>query len=187
VLDRLDAVVESVLAVVGEDGHRLLGQDGPVVHGEGGHVDGAAGDLDPGGQGVGHGVGAAEGGQQAGVGVDHPAGESVEDLGGEHGHEPGHGHQVDVVGGERLDDGGGERQPVGQVPGPVDHHRGDAGGGGPVEGGHSRPVGDDHRHRQTGVDDRLQVGAASRGQHSQLHARPHSSLPSAPILLRPSS
>ena len=50
--------------------HGHLGQDGPFVDGFGGHVHGAARDLDPGSQGVGHGVPALEGRQQRGMGVE---------------------------------------------------------------------------------------------------------------------
>ena len=165
-LDRLDAFVERVFVIALEDGHGLLGQDRPVVDLDGGDVDRAAGHLHAGGEGLGHGVGAPERRQQAGMGVDDPVGEGGEHRLGQHGHEPCHGHEIHVVGPQRLDDRSGEGDPVGQVFRPVHHGRRDAGGGGPVQGGHAGPVGDDDRHRQAGVDDRLQIGPAPRGQHS---------------------
>ena len=63
----------------------------------GGHVHRAAGDLHPVGQGIADGVGAREGRQQRGVGVEHPPAVHLEQAGAEHGHEAGHGHGLHAL------------------------------------------------------------------------------------------
>ena len=95
-LDRLDALVEGLDRVVGQDGHRLLGQDRAGVDLDGGDVHGAARDLDPVGSASSHRVPARERREQRRVGVQDPTRERLEDGLGEDGPEPGHGDEVDI-------------------------------------------------------------------------------------------
>ena len=78
-LDHLDPLVQGLDGVVGQDRHRLLGQDRPGVHLERGQVHRAPRHLHPGRQRVLHGVPAGEGRQQGRVGVEDPAAEGVVD------------------------------------------------------------------------------------------------------------
>ena len=171
-LDGLDALVEGVDGVVGEDGHRLLGHDRPGVHLEGGHVDGAPGDLHPVGQGVGHPVPAGERRQQGRVGVEDPPAERVEDGLVEDGAEAGHGHQVDLGLVQDVHDLLGVGHPIeirAEVL-PLDHPGVDAGPLGHLDGT-TRAVDDDDDHGQGPVEHGLENGPAPRGQHTDAHDR----------------
>src|SRR5688572_5146021 len=103
-LDVLDALVQGLDGVVGQDPHRLLGQDRSVVDLRGRHVHRAPGDLHPGVEGGLDGVPPLERRQQRRVGVDDVAGEHLEHGRSEDGAPAGHHHQVDVVLLEHLDD-----------------------------------------------------------------------------------
>ena len=72
-LDLLDALVQRLDGVAGQDRHRLLGQDRAGVDLERRDVHRAAGDLDAGGQRVLDRVPARERGQQRRMGVEDPA------------------------------------------------------------------------------------------------------------------
>ena len=147
-LDLLDALVQRVFGVAGQDGDGLLRQDRPVVDLFGGDVDGRAGDLDPERQRVAHRVPALERGQQRRVGVQHPTRERGRQRR-DHRAEPGHGHEIDAVGLQDLD----ELLPVGGAVeagsplGALDELAGDGVLGGDVERP-AGPVGDDHRDRE---------------------------------------
>ena len=100
-LDHLDALVQRLLGVAGEDRDHLLGQDRPGIHFEGGQVHGAARLGDTGGQGVTHPVPARERREQGGVGVQDPIGKGLVDGTRHDGAEARHGHQIDLVGHQR--------------------------------------------------------------------------------------
>ena len=78
VLDRVDPRVEARLVVVGQDRHRLLGDDRAAVERGVDEVDGGAGHPRAVGERIADGVGARERGQQRGMGVDDPPAERGE-------------------------------------------------------------------------------------------------------------
>ena len=176
-LDVLDPLVQRVDGVVGEHRHRFLGQDRPVVDLERGQVHGTAGDLHARGQRVVHRVPALERGQQrrmrvhdrvrdtrrgsAGRGsVPKPAmatrstsyfcSTSTTSLGVRGAVEVG-------AEGRALDELGRDARALRAL-----------------ECG-TRAIGDHHRDRQVGVDERLEDGAAARRQDPEAPAppRPH--------------
>src|SRR5260370_2935116 len=111
-LDFLDALVERLGSVVGQDRHGLLGEDRAVVEVERRNVDGAAGHLDAGRERVLDRVRALERPELGRMRVrDHSAVRVVDRML-EDGHEPGHGDEVDLVALERVDDPLGVRPPV---------------------------------------------------------------------------
>src|ERR1019366_2357763 len=152
-----DAFVQGGLGVVGQDGHRGLGQDRSDVHFQEGHVDGGARLGHTGGQGVVHGVPSREVREQRRMGVEDPTGEGVVDRLVEHGGEPGHHHDVDIGGHAGVGGGPGVPVPVEvgtdpPVVGPVHQDRGNGGIGGYVEGP-ARAVGGHQPDRQVAVQD----------------------------------
>src|SRR3546814_21185924 len=96
-LDGLDALVQRRLVVVGQHGHRLLGEDRPGVDLAGRDVDRAAGDLHAVLERGGHGLPALDRGPQRGVRVQVAARERVVARLSEPGAEPGHDDEVDGV------------------------------------------------------------------------------------------
>ena len=169
-LDVLDPLVQRLDGVVGQDRHRLLGEDRAVVDVEAGEVHRAAGDLDPGRERVLDRVPALERREQRGMGVDDPVREGVVDRLLEDRAEAGHRDEVDLVAGQLVDHlvGVGDPVEVGAEAGAGHHHRRDAGGLGPAGGG-ARTVHDHHDDRQTGVQERLEDGSTPRRQDPDPH------------------
>ena len=111
----LDPLVQAVLVVAGLDRHRRLEQHRAMVDLLVDQVDGAAGDLDPVGEGVADGVGTPEGRQQAGMGVDDAVGKGADEPGTEDTHEAGQADHVRPGGGDPVAQGQVEGRPVGVV------------------------------------------------------------------------
>ena len=94
------------------------------------------------------------------MGIDDPAPEGVMDRLGEDRAETGHRDEVDLVAFEGIDDTVGVGAPVevGAERRALDELDGDPRGLGTARGT-TRPVDDDHRHRQTCVEEGLEDGA----------------------------
>jgi len=140
-------------------------------------VHGAAGDLDPVGEGIAHGVGTGEGRQQGGVGVDDPPAEGVDESRSEHAHEAG---ADDPIGGEianRLRQGVVPEVTRREVP----RRAGEAwnaGDLGPLERGAARHIAADRHHLSVeatvgaGIHERLQESAGAGRQHHKTSGHP---------------
>ena len=167
-LDLLDAFVEGLDGVVGEDGHRLLRQDRTLVDLQARQVHGAAGDLDARGERVVDRVPALERGQQRRMGVDDAIGERVVDRLRQDGAEARHRDEVDLVAAERVEHlvGVGDAVEVGAEGRALDQLGGDAGLVGDAERA-ARAVGEHHRDGEVVVEHGAQDRAAPRRQHRQ--------------------
>gem|GEM_PF-5613283 len=83
--------------VAGAHRHRRLGENRALIHPLRHQMDGAAMQLDTGGKRPGMGVETREGGQQAGVNVEHPPGKTGDEKGREQAHIAGEADDLDAV------------------------------------------------------------------------------------------
>ena len=194
-LDRLDALVQRLVGVVGQDGHRLLGEDRPGVDLLGGHVHRAA--RSPSRRSASassHRVPAGERRQQRRMGVEDAPGEArrrpawprmVP--------KPGHDDQVDARRLERVDDPLGVGHPVER------RRRSSVRSTTTARRRRARSATSSAAQRRStttrstgrpSVEDRVEDGPAARGEHGDAHGRNATSrrrVPSGPAPVRRTS